>query len=104
LQSAFNAAGSDMEARALREQQVDAERLIEATIAALAEDGELLSRTEHSTMQGLVARLQDAARQADRASLLSATEALSRGTEDFAAKRMDKAIARALSGKSVSDL
>ena len=104
LQSAFNAAGSDMEARALREQQVDAERLIEATLAAMLEDGELLSNAEKSAMDALVVRLKDAASQADRSALLSATEALSRGTEDFAAKRMDKAIARALSGKSVSDL
>jgi molecular chaperone HscA len=104
LQSAFNAAGSDMEARALREQQVDAERLVEATVAALAEDGELLSSAEHSAMDALVRRLREAATQTDRTALQSATEALSRGTEDFAAKRMDKAIARALSGKSVTDL
>ena len=104
LQSAFNAAGSDMEARALREQQVDAERLVEATVAALAEDGELLSSAEHSAMDALVRRLRDAATQTDRTALQSATEALSRGTEDFAAQRMDKAIARALSGKSVKDL
>jgi molecular chaperone HscA len=104
LQSAFNAAGSDMEARALREQQVDAERLIEATLAALKEDGELLSSAEHSAMDALVVRLKAAASQSDRPALQSATEALSRGTEDFAAKRMDKAIARALSGKAISDL
>ena len=75
-----------------------------ATVAALAEDGELLSSAEHSAMDALVRRLRDAATQTDRTALQSATEALSRGTEDFAAQRMDKAIARALSGKSVKDL
>ena len=104
LQSAFKAAGSDMEARALREQQVEAERLIEATQAALHEDGELLSPNERSVLDTLVHRMQDSARGTDRAAISAALAALSRGTEAFAAKRMDKAIAQALSGKSVSDL
>ncbi len=104
LQSAYQAAGSDMQARALREQQVEAERLIEATEAALREDGELLNAAERGALDALVLRLSEAAKGQDRTSLQAASEALSRGTEAFAARRMDKAIARALSGKSVADL
>ena len=104
LQASFVSADSDMRARALREQQVDAQRLIEATQAALVADADLLSPDERKALDGLVARLVTINADTDLPAIRAALDALSHGTEAFAARRMDRAIARALTGKRLSDL
>ncbi len=104
LKSSFDFAGEDMKLRALREQQVEAERIGLATRAALAEDGEILSAAEHHKIDALLARLDAARAGEDIAAIRAAIEALSRGTEDFAAHRMDRSVARALKGRRLDDL
>ena len=104
LQASFSSADSDMRARALREQQVEADRLLEATHAALAADADLLGLEERHALEGLTARLKSLRDGSDLSAIRAALDALSRGTEAFAARRMDRSIARALTGRRIQDL
>ena len=110
LRDSFGSAQTDMNLRAVREQQVDADRLIEATQSALNQDGDLLERDLRAAIEQRMKRLKvlvraDAAHPVDyRATLKDETDALARLTEPFAALRMDRAIQRALSGKTISEL
>ena len=104
LEESGKSAGTDQKQRALREEQVEAERTIEATRAALQTDGDLLNETERSAIEALIdvttKRLND-----DSASAIhAAVEALSKGTETFAALRMNRSIQKALSGKAIKDI
>ncbi len=104
LQDSFGTADDDMRARALREQQVEAQRLIEATQAAFASDGDLLGTDERSAIERLLA---DASRSLDTGeveAIRRSTEALVAGTDDFAARRMDRSIRAALAGRSIAEL
>jgi molecular chaperone HscA len=93
-----------MRLRALREQQVDADRLLEATAAALQADSDLLGGDERAALDMLIARLRAARETTDLAALRAATEALSRGTDAFAERRMDRSIAQALAGRRIAEL
>jgi molecular chaperone HscA len=104
LQEGFRTAEDDMRARALREAQVDAERLALATRSALTADGDLLNPTERSTIEQHLAAL-DAARQGnDAAAVRSALDALADSTEAFAAARMNRSIRAALTGRRVEEV
>jgi molecular chaperone HscA len=104
LQDSFGHAEDDMRLRALREQQVEADRLLEATAAALHADAELLGGEERAALEVLIARLREARAGTDLAALRAATEALSRGTDTFAERRMDRSIAQALAGRRIAEL
>jgi len=104
LQSSFAAAAVDMKLRALREQQVEADRLIEATHAALATDGDLLGAAERHQIDALVVRLSAARSGEDLNAIRAALDALARGTEAFAARRMDRSVARALTGRRIENV
>jgi molecular chaperone HscA len=104
LQGAFSAAGEDMQARALREQQVDADRLIEAINSALDADGDLLDDAEREALNKDVATLRDKRDGVDSDAIRDAIDALSRASETFAARRMDRSVAMALSGKTLDEL
>ncbi|MEF9943286.1 MAG: Hsp70 family protein, partial [Burkholderiaceae bacterium] len=104
LQDSFGAAESDMHARALREQRVDAERLIESSGAALAADGDLLEPEQHAEIDRLLGELVALAHGTDLAALKAGTDKLSAATEDFAARRMDRSIRAVLAGRRVDDL
>ncbi|MBQ0958662.1 Fe-S protein assembly chaperone HscA [Ideonella sp. 4Y11] len=104
LQDGFASAEADMQARTLREAQVEAERMTLATRAALAADGELLSDDERTAINGLLQQLTEAARGSDAAALTAATEALATGTEAFAAARMNRGIQAALTGQRIDNL
>jgi molecular chaperone HscA len=104
LQESFGAADSDMHARELREQLVEAQRLEEATRAALAADGDLLNEDERAEVEVLLAALGRAALGNDPASIKRAIEALAHGTDEFAARRMDRSIRTALSGRRVDEV
>lgn len=104
LKSSFDAAGADMQARALREQQVEAQRLVEATRAALQSDGALLSSAERHQIDALLEHLGQVSGETDVAALRTAVDALARGTEAFAARRMNRSIAEALTGKRLDDI
>ncbi len=104
LQESFGSADDDMRRRALREQQVDAQRLIEATRAALAADGDLLSSEERTTIEQLIAALSDRTRGDDHIGIKTLIEALGQATDDFAARRMDRSIRAALAGRRIDEL
>jgi len=104
LQDSMGAADADMKARALREQQVEAQRLLEATQAALAADADLLDLDERSAIDAAMARLREAAGAGDAEVVKAAVDALARGTDDFAARRMDRSIRAALAGRSIDDV
>lgn len=104
LESAFESAGEDMRLRALREAQVDADRLSGAISAALNEDGDLLDDGERTELNELVTALNMAREGQDTEQIREAVEVLSKGSDLFAARRMDRSVARALSGRSIEDL
>ncbi len=104
LQDSFGAAESDRDARALREQQVDAQRLVESTAAALVADADLLSKEEHAEIDRLLGELVEISHGSDLAALKTATDRLSAATEDFAARRMDRSIRAVLAGRRVDEL
>ncbi len=101
LQESFSTAQQDMQARALAEAQVDADRMILATQSALAADADLLSANERAQIDSQMAGLADARAHGDAASIEAATKALAQGTEEFAAQRMNRGIQKALAGKNI---
>jgi molecular chaperone HscA len=104
LQESVGAADADMKARMLREQQVEARRLLEATEAALAADGDLLAAGERAGIEELLAGVRAAAQATDADEVKAAVDALARGTDEFAARRMDRSIRAALAGRRVDDV
>lgn len=104
LQEGFATAEQDMQQRALIEARVEAERMLEATRSALATDGDLLDATERAQIDALMAALEAARGGTDAAAIDAATEALAKGTEAFAARRMNRSIAQALAGRHVENL
>ncbi|WP_118179375.1 Fe-S protein assembly chaperone HscA [Paraburkholderia phosphatilytica] len=104
LEDSFKTAEIDMRARALREAQVEGQRLIEATHAALAADGELLDDAERAQLDTLVVALQGVVQGDDVDAIEAATKTLAEGTDEFAARRMDKGIRRALSGRKLDEI
>ena len=104
LKDSFAHAADDMQARALAEAQVEADQMAAATQAALAADGELLDEREREVIATELARLAQARAGSDHLRLRAAVEAVNRATEEFAARRMDRTVARALTGKRVDAL
>jgi molecular chaperone HscA len=104
LQESFGNANQDKIARALREQQTDASRLIESISSALLADGDLLTSAERQLIEQKMRELEKTATGDDHVAIREHVDALALATEAFAAKRMDKAIALALTGKSIDQL
>jgi molecular chaperone HscA len=104
LEDSFQSAEVDMRARALREAQVEAQRLIEATDAALAMDGELLDAEERLRVDSGLERLRAAALGADANAIEMETKALAAETDEFAARRMNKSIRAALQGRKLDEI
>ncbi len=90
--------------RALKESQTDAQRLIEAVRSAIDTDGELLSVEERSRIEHDVSNLQAALLGDNRRQIMLAMDDLEADTKDFAARRMDKSIRRAFSGRHINEL
>ncbi len=102
LQESFTTAESDMHARALVEARVEADRMLLATRSALTADGDLLSDEERVAIDGLMAALEvSRTQEEDAAAIDAATETLAKGTEPFAALRMNRGIQKALAGKNI---
>jgi molecular chaperone HscA len=104
LKDSFGSADIDMKARALREQQVDADRLLEATQVALDADADLLDAAELEDIGALMRSLKLAADSDDSGMIAAALDALSRSTDSFAARRMDRAVRQALAGRRLDDI
>lgn len=102
LQESFSTAQQDIEARALTEAKVEAERMLLATQSALDADGELLDAEARAEIDALMAGARETAAQSqDAGTVEAAVQALAKGTEAFAAMRMNEGIRKALAGKSV---
>ena len=104
LRDSFEHARDDMQARALHESRVDGERLADAVRAALAGDGQMLSPEERTSIEAQLGALRKALSGSDHRAIKQASEALNRATEDFAARRMDANVRRALTGRSIANL
>ena len=105
LQDSFSTAGQDMKARALAQARVDADRMLIATQSALDSDRDLLSASEQAEIATLMKQLETTTVQSDDAAVIeAATQALAKGTEGFAAERMNHSIQQALAGKNVEAL
>lgn len=104
LKEGNGSAQEDMFARELREQQVEARRLLESTHSALAADGDLLSDEERREVDALMDALVPLVTGNDIEKVKAGIEALTKGTEDFAARRMDRSIRQALAGLNVDDV
>lgn len=103
LQDGNGRAEEDMRARELREQQVEARRLLESTHSALNADGDLLDANERAEVDALVERLTALVASNDVEAVKAGIEALTKGTETLAERRMDRSIREALSGMSIDD-
>ncbi|MGM7807769.1 Fe-S protein assembly chaperone HscA [Yersinia enterocolitica] len=97
-------AQSDIGARKLAEQQVEASRVLESLQGALAEDAALLSEQESTAIAQAMAALQQQMQGTDPHAIEAAIKALDAQTQDFAARRMDASIRRALAGHSVDEV
>ena len=102
LQDSFTTAEADMLARALVEARVDADRMLLATQSALRADGDLLAPFERDAVDALMAALRATAASDDAARIEAATQELAKGTEAFAALRMNRGIHKALAGKNIA--
>ncbi len=103
LQDGNGKAEEDMHARELREQQVEARRILQSTVSALEVDGDLLNEEERREVDTLCVTLVKLAEGTDIEALKAGIEALTKGTEVFAERRMDRSIREALSGMNVDD-
>ncbi len=90
--------------RALAEERVEGERLLEALSHALEADGDLLSPEERAAIDTEVAALRATMQGEDHRAIKDAVDTLSHGTDEFAARRMDRGIRKALAGKRIEEL
>jgi molecular chaperone HscA len=104
LQESFSTATQDMAARALAEARVDADRMLLATHSALNQDADLLSAEERTLIDQLMAAVVHAREHADAAGIEAVNQALAKGTENFAAQRMNRGIQKALAGKNIESV
>jgi molecular chaperone HscA len=101
LQESFSCAAEDMHVRALREAQVDAQRMLEAIYSALSEDSDLVTQQERELIDAAMDELRTFCGGSDLDGLRDRTKALGALTDDFAARRMDRAVQRALAGQKI---
>ena len=105
LQDSYTHAQEDMTARSLAEAKVEARRLLEGTQIALQEDGEvLLQPQEVQGIEQLMEKLQRSLAGDDLGAIRRATDALNQGTTEFASRRMDRSVRKALTGHRLDEL
>ncbi|AIZ31687.1 Fe-S protein assembly chaperone HscA [Pseudomonas sp. K1(2024)] len=105
LKDSFEHAGTDKQARQLREHQVDGERLLEAVQGALEADGErLLSGEEREAIEFQMQELRDLLNGTDGPAIEQQTKRLSQVTDAFAARRLDSTVKAALAGRNLNEI
>jgi len=105
LHESMTHAREDVAARQLREERIEADRLLDAVGAALAQDGKrLLKDAERAEIESAMDALRTARDDVDRARLRDAIAELDQASADFAARRMDETIQRALGGHHVQEI
>ena len=104
LRDSFEHAKEDVHARALAEYRVEGQRLLEATRSALQADKGLLDAEELKEIENAMQALEKLLPGTDHRAIKQASETLNRATDEFAARRMDAGIKRALAGKKIGSL
>ena len=104
LKDSFGHAEEDMKLRELREQKVESARLLESIYSALSSDADLLNEAERAQIDAMIQHLETVRAQDDKDEIKNSISALSEGTKDFAARRMNRTILEALQGKSVDEV
>jgi molecular chaperone HscA len=104
LQDSFSTAQGDMRERALREARLDAQRLVLAIRSAMQADADLLAPAELAAIEAAISVLQASAQGEDPATIEADSKTLAQVTEAFAAQRMNRGIAKALSGRNIATL
>jgi molecular chaperone HscA len=104
LRESFEHAKEDVHARALAEARVEGQRLLEATRSALKVDRALLSLDELKGIEEAMQKLEARLTGSEHRAIKQAAEALGRATDEFAARRMDEGVRRALAGKKIGSL
>ena len=104
LKASMSNAKEDMQARMLKEQQVEAARVLEALEGALAKDAALLSEDEQAALGVSMQSLATAAQGDDTDAIKRAIETVDKASQTFAERRMDQSINLALAGQSVDQL
>ncbi|MFT5879496.1 MAG: molecular chaperone HscA [Moritella sp.] len=102
LKDSMTFAQQDVTARMLAEQQVEADRVMESLIVALQQDGKaLLSESEYNAIEAGIQQLYQIRQSNDVTAIEKEIETVDQLTQDFAARRMDASIRKALQGQSV---
>ena len=104
LKEGFAHATEDRDARALAEQRVEAEAILASVKAALDKDPDLLDAGERESLEAAMAEVRSDAAGADHRRIKEAIASLNRASETFAARRMDRAISGALSGRRIDEV
>ena len=104
LRDSVEHAKEDVHARALAENRVEGQRLLEATLSALQADAVLLSSAERNEIEEKMQSLRSTLAGKDHRAIKSAADALNRATAGFAARRMDAGVRRALAGRKIGSL
>jgi molecular chaperone HscA len=104
LRASMEHAEGDMQARRLREQQVEADRVLEALDAALQQDGEqFLAAEERNAIEAAAAKLAEARAGNDHKAIKAAIEELEAASADYVERRMNANIQKAMSGHAVDE-
>ena len=104
LKDSMANAAEDMAARARAEALVEAESITAAVTAALELDGDLLDENEQADIRGCIAELQSRLKEGTAEEIRAAVAKLGQSTDNFAAKRMNRTIQRALTGQNVDNI
>ena len=104
LLAALDYGEEDLEKRRLIEARIEAERVVIATKRALAQDSDLLMPGEAQTIEEALAKLETAIREGSARLISTRTEALDDATHEWAGRRMDRAVAKAIAGRQVEDI
>jgi len=104
LRSSMEHAADDAGARMLAEARVDAERLVDALTMALQADGSLLTEDERDRLESAMDKMRTVVAGGQTEAIRLETKALSEASDEFAARRMNREIRRALQGQSVDAL
>ena len=104
LEDSLAHAEDDRKARGLREQQVNAQRMLETVRVALASDGDLLDTSERAAIDEQLDLLEQVAAAADQGAIARQIQKVNQATHDFASRRMDATVRRAFSGRQLEEI
>lgn len=104
LEESLNNVEADRKARGLREQQVNAQRLLETVQNALGSDSELLSAGERAAIDEQLARLEQVLQGTDIGAIARQIQQVNIATNEFAARRMNATVKRAFAGRQLEEI